>query len=98
MSKKQAPEFHAALQRLIAIAAERHADARTVAGFLLAWWDGERLGGIQVSHLWRLDAAIQCAVLTVFTQILREPIWPDQLGYADQFAALEKQWGREGQS
>lgn len=94
MNKTRSHEFNSAIRSLLSVACDTHADARVVARFLLAWWDGERLGGIQISHLWRLDARIQSAILTVFADVLREPVWPDQLGYADQFKHLEALWGR----
>lgn len=91
-------EFHAALRHLLDIAAEHHADARAVSGFLMAWWDGERLGGIQISHLWRLDDEVREAILTVFAHVLRKPSWPNQFGFDEDFKCLEARWTRRGRA
>jgi hypothetical protein len=85
-------EQHAALQRLLAIAAGPTGQAARVANFLLAWWHADECGGFDLTDVWSLDLPIRVDVATVFALILTHQRYPDSLGYSPEFERVIAAW------
>jgi hypothetical protein len=85
----------AALNRLIAIAQKDTGQSRSVADFLLAWWNAESCGGFDHADLWGLDEEIAQDMVTVFAYIARANKYPDALGYGTEFQSIERGWRPE---
>jgi hypothetical protein len=96
------PEELAALRRLIEIAnADSLGGTMThgsthqsliVADFLLAWWDSINCGHFDFTNLWAVDAPTAADMQTVFGLIARVRVYPDTLGYEDEFKAIMDNW------
>ncbi|MRU28337.1 DUF7673 family protein [Xylella fastidiosa] len=82
----------AALERLIRIAKNGTHQSRHVADFLLAWWNTDSCGGFNLTQLWGLDTAITVDMTAVFTLVAGVSIYPDSLGYEEDFKAILRQW------
>lgn len=62
---------HAAPIRLLCVAETDTAQARRVAGFLLAWWNPMTCGRFDLIDLWMVDLCIQEDVFTVLRMAVR---------------------------
>ena len=82
----------AVLERLVEIADGSSGQAGYVVDFLLAWWNVEECGGVDLTRLWSLDTAIAADVVTVFGLISRVHQYPDTLGYKSRFDRLVRAW------
>jgi len=74
-------EEHFALQRLISIARKDTGQSRRVANFLLAWWNAQTCGGVDLTEIWALDYEIESDVVAVLEMIRRTAKYPDSIGY-----------------
>jgi len=83
-----------ALERLIKMAKGDTGQCGRVARFLLSWWNASEQGGFDQTDLWGLDREIVSDVARVFGFIATTQIYPDKLGYADDFAQIIERWGR----
>jgi hypothetical protein len=81
-----------ALRRLIAIAKQDTGQCRRVANFLLSWFNGPVCGGWDVTDVWHLDTNIKDDVLIVLAFISERTIYPDTLGYYDDFQEIARLW------
>lgn len=100
IAPRPAPPTHeelAALERLIRIAQGNTGQSRSVANFLLAWWNAGTCGGFDLTTLWGLDTAICTDMRTVFGMLTRICAYPDSidLDYKDAFMAIIAQWRPE---
>ncbi|MDR2014590.1 MAG: hypothetical protein LBP99_03075 [Azoarcus sp.] len=96
------PEEIAALERLIAIACANDPggsmsqgsthQSMIVADFLLSWWDSVNCGHFDITNLWAIDAVIVADMQIVFGMIARVRVYPDVLGYEEQFKAVMENW------
>ena len=84
-----------ALERLIAIAKRDSCQSRHVAEFLLAWWNARSCGGFDLTNLWAVDSEICDDMLIVFSMIAAHRMYPNTLGYADDFKAILRAWRPE---
>jgi len=101
------PDEIAAFQRLLAIASANDPGASMsqgsthqsmiVADFLLSWWDSVNCGHFDITSLWALDAAIIADMQIVFGMIGRLRVYPDVLGYEEQFKAILDSWRKQSQ-
>ncbi len=82
----------AALERLIAAAMTGSVQGGHIADLLLAWLDADENGGFDLQSLWRIDYALVEDSLRLITWIGHNWRYPQQLGYADQFKTIRKQW------
>src|SRR5436305_1786365 len=77
----------AALTRLIPIAMSDTGQARRVANFLMAWWNGPDLGHFEIADLFGLDIAIAndiTSVIGFLGQNDRGAVYIDSLGFAEE--------------
>lgn len=81
-----------ALERLIAIAKKDADQCRRVANFLLSWFNGPVCGGWDVTDVWHLQTDIREDVLVVLAFISEQTIYPETLGYSDEFQVIARQW------
>ena len=86
------PPDTAALDRLLVIAQRHSGQSRKVADFLLAWWNTGDCGGWDPTDLWGVDDVIAADMLTVVHLIRDKAVYPDTLGYKQEFVALTQQW------
>ena len=82
----------AALERLIAVAKRDTGQCRRVANFLLSWWNTPVCGAWDVTDIWSLNRAITNDIFVVFGFIAQGCIYPDALGYYDDFQEILHQW------
>jgi hypothetical protein len=85
----------AALTRLLAIGQSNTGQSRRVADFLLAWWNAGSCGGFDFTAMWGCDRAIVEDMVTVFGYIGHNNHYPDELGIADEFEAIVREWRSE---
>ncbi|MBA2672983.1 MAG: hypothetical protein H0U68_04775 [Ramlibacter sp.] len=81
-----------ALERLIAIAKRDSGQCRRVANFLLCWWGVESCGAWDITDVWSLDPAITEDIFTVLGFLAQGCVYPDRLGYEDDFHQILRQW------
>ena len=86
------PAERVALQRLIEHAKGDTGQSRRAADFLLAWWNAGQCGGFDMTNLWSVDAEIAADMTTVFGLVARCHIYPDSLGYEEDFQSIVRQW------
>jgi hypothetical protein len=96
------PDEIAALERLLAIASANNSggsmsrgsthQSMIVADFLLSWWDSVNCGHFDITSLWAVDAATVADIQIVFGMIARVRVYPDVLGYEEQFKAILDSW------
>ena len=81
---------HAAIVRLFDIARSDTGQARRVANFLLAWWNGPDNGHFEIVDLFGLDGAIAADITTVVGFLGPHPgaIYIDGLGFGDDIQAI----------
>jgi hypothetical protein len=84
-----------ALKRLIDIARGDTGQSRTVANFLLAWWNAEECGGFDLTEVWSVDRSIAADMLAVFAALTECHRYPDAMGYGPQFEAIVRVWRAE---
>lgn len=77
----------AAFERLLKLAQSDTGQSRRAANFLLAWWNGEILGGFDLTDLFNVDSTIAADMATVFTWIAAQ----DGVSYPAEYRAeIEK--------
>lgn len=83
----------ATVVRLFRVVLQEKPDARSVADFLLAWYDGKRYGGFDLMNLAVVDDAIALDMIEVM-QLIRRGYHPTALnkGMQDNFASLAGVW------
>jgi len=96
------PDEVTALGRLIAVASANTPgtsmaqgsthQSMIVADFLLSWWDSVNCGHFDITSLWAVDATIIADMQIVFGMIGRLRVYPDVLGYEEQFKAILNAW------
>lgn len=81
-----------AFERLLKIAKSDTGQSRRVAGFILAWWNADRLGGFDLADLFSLDQAIAADMGTMFVCLGRqsEAFYPEE--YQTEIEALIQAW------
>lgn len=82
----------AALDRLIAHAQRETGQSAKAANFLLAWWNADSCGAFDPRDMWACDQEIVDDMVTLFRYIGNNQIYPDRLGYENQFTELVKFW------
>ena len=83
-----------ALDRLIEIARSDTGQARRVANFLLAWWNGEDCGHFPIADLFGVDATI-ATHMTIIIGFLGQhegAIYPDAFGRKAEMIELVRRW------
>ena len=88
------PAAEAALDRLIQIAGSDTGQARRVANFLLAWWNGPDLGDFPIADIFGLDAALGHDIATLIGFLAGQPaaVYPDAFGRREDLTALVARW------
>lgn len=83
-----------ALDRLIEIARSDTGQARRVANFLLAWWNGEDCGHFPIADLFGVDATIATHMTTIigFLGQHEGAIYPDAFGRKAEMIELVLRW------
>ncbi|MET1756483.1 hypothetical protein ABVV53_13650 [Novosphingobium sp. RD2P27] len=86
-----------ALGRLFDLAKSDTGQARRVANFLLAWWNGDDWGYFDIADLFGLDSAVAADMATVFSFLATHPgaIYADAFGYRHDMAELVERWRPE---
>ena len=86
-----------ALERLVEIAKGNTGQSRTVANFLLAWWNAGDFGGFDLTDLWAVDRAIADDMIQVMHLIARQREYPDNYGpsYWCDFKEIIRRWRSE---
>jgi hypothetical protein len=82
----------AALERLIAVAHGHTGQSRSVANFLLAWWDASTFGGFDITDAWACDDGIVADIISVFRIAALCNRYPDSLGYESEFQRIVHNW------
>ena len=84
----------AAIARLVDVARSDTGQARRVANFLLAWWNGPELGDFPVADVFGLDAALGRDIATLLGFLAEHPgaIYPDAFGRRDDMVMLVARW------
>lgn len=83
-----------ALDRLIEIARSDTGQARLVANFLLAWWNGDDCGHFPIADLFGVDATIATHMTTIigFLGQHESAIYPDAFGRKAEMIELVRRW------
>lgn len=102
------PDEIAALERLLAVASANNSDgsmsqgsthqSMIVADFLLSWWDSVNCGHFDITNLWAIDSVIVADMQIVFGMIARVRVFPDVLGYEEQFKAVLDNWRAQSEN
>lgn len=85
----------AALTRLLPLATDDTGQARRVANFLMAWWNGPELGHFEIADLFALDIAIANDITTIvgfLGQNKRGAIYIDSFGFAKEMQDIIALW------
>ena len=85
----------AALTRLLPLAMSDTGQARRVANFLMAWWNGPELGHFEIADLFGLDVAVAADVTTVIGflgQNDRGAVYIDSLDFAEEMQYVIERW------
>ncbi len=82
----------APVQRLLAIAQGDTGQSRTVAAFLLAWWNAQASGGFDLADLWSVDEAIARDMVATVAFVASHREYPTAFGLGPQFEALVTRW------
>jgi hypothetical protein len=82
------------LERLLQVAVEISTEeARRVADFLLAWYDAGTCGGFNIPAAWDCNPSIRHDMVVVFAWVISSSgLYPEALGYGDQFKAIARIW------
>jgi hypothetical protein len=90
------PVERAAIERLLVVANRDTGQSRRVADILLAWWNGQTCGHMDISHFWNLDDSILRDVVTVLLLVARmRAHYPNDLGYGNEFRQILDFWRPE---
>jgi len=83
-----------ALDRLIDIARSDTGQARRVANFLLAWWNGEDCGHFPIADLFGVDSTIAAHITTIigFLGQHEGAIYPDAFDRKTEILELVHRW------
>lgn len=92
--KARVPEAEEALIRLFEVARHDTGQSRIAADFLLAWWNAHDHGGFDIAHLFSLDGAIACDIVTVVMHLSRcsSAVYADAFGHEDKMLELIARW------
>jgi hypothetical protein len=82
----------ASVERLIRLAEGDSDQSRHIANFLLAWWNAKDCGGFDLTELWAVEPSIAADMVVVFSLIAGRHIYPDNLGYGEQFGQMVAAW------
>ena len=84
----------AALTRLIPIAMSDTGQARRVANFLLAWWNGDDCGHFPIADLFGVDPTIATHITTIvgFLGQHEGAIYPDAFDRKAEMIDLVQRW------
>lgn len=85
----------AALTRLIPLAMSDTGQARRVANFLMAWWNGPDLGHFEIADLFGLDVAVAndiTSVIGFLGQNDRGAVYIDSLGFGEEMQDIIALW------
>lgn len=85
----------AALTRLIPLAMGDTGQARCVANFLMAWWNGPELGHFEIADMFGLDIDVAndiTSVIGFLGQNDRGAVYIDGLGFAEEMQDVIALW------
>lgn len=87
----------AALARLVPLALSDTGQARRVANFLLAWWNGPDLGDFAIADLFALDTDVARDIATVIGILAKHPgaLYIDALGYSHEIQQIIALWRKD---
>ena len=85
-------ETQTALDRLILVALSGTGQSKYVADLLLAWWCASDNGGFDPMSFRRLDDSLVADCLRILVWIGRNNVYPDAVGYGDEFRMIWKMW------
>ena len=88
---EQDPDL-AALRRLLAIAETDTGQSRSVANFLLAWWNASACGGFDFCELWGVSDPIRADIVEVIQLIARDRHAASEYGLGQAFEQLVRRW------
>jgi hypothetical protein len=90
---KISAEESLALERLLDIATtlKTHQGSR-VADVLLAWWNGDKCGHMDLTTFWNLDESIVRDLCKVLGIVINRRVYPDSIGYGNEFRYLVHLW------
>lgn len=77
---------------LPAVARGNTGQCRTVANFLLAWWNAAECGGWDLTDLWAVDQAIADDMLLLVAHVSHHREYLTAYGLGREFEALVAQW------
>ena len=83
-----------AARRLIELAKSDTGQARRVADFLMAWWNGPDLGKFDIADLFALDRAVSTDITTIIAFLAQHSgaIYPDQFGLREDIEDIIERW------
>ncbi len=82
-------EGREALARLVKIALEGDSGQTCrVGNFLLAWWNADRDGGFDFTHLWNVDNSLARDMMTVTALFTLTRSYADSFGYQREMETL----------
>ncbi|WP_337847797.1 hypothetical protein [Sphingomonas sp.] len=83
-----------AIERLIDLARSDTGQARRVARFLMAWWNGPDLGHFEIADLFGLDLSVAADIATVIGFLGQHSgaIYIDALGYEADMQDIIARW------
>lgn len=86
----------AAVARLFDLAQSDTGQARRVANFLLAWWNGDDWGHFPIADIFGLDREIAKDIATVVGFLGQQPcaVYPDAFGRRADIIKLLGRWRR----
>lgn len=84
-----------AFERLLKLAQSDTGQSRRVANFLLAWWNGESLGGFDITDLFGVDSAIAADMATVFTWLAGQSVATYPTEYRAELDKVIEEWRPE---
>ncbi|TAN44070.1 MAG: hypothetical protein EPN26_17040 [Rhodospirillales bacterium] len=83
------------MRRLIVIAKGNTGQSRSVADFLLAWWNAGSCGSFDMTTLWAVDGAITDDMVAVFRLIADRHEYPTAYGLGPDFEKIVAEWRPE---
>ena len=86
------PGTRDAFERLLAVAKSDTNQARRVAGFLLAWWNAESLGGFDIADLFAVDESLALDMAAIFSWLATQgnAVYPTE--YRADIEKLIEDW------
>jgi hypothetical protein len=84
----------AAARRLFTVARSDTGQARRVANFLLAWWNGDDWGHFPIADLFGLDRSLATDIATIVGYLSQQSaaVYPDRFLSRDDMAGLVRRW------